>query len=271
MAKSKTNKIEFKKFIQKDPIKGLNEKIELMQFDYKNLTKEIEELKKEKNNDVDLKGKMKEILQDKNIKMKLYEEFEQIICSKFHLSNEIKKDKKEATNTLNNIESTVKKIAQTEFNEKIKDIEEKIKIKTNELNKIKTSLDNLGNNYMTQSNFNSKIEEKIKNNQLIKNISEDLNSIKNNTNNNNFIEIKIKIDKEQIGKKIKIFQQSKLYKYLFNFEKNDIELIADGEIASIDIFEFSKQLEEEEEEKKLKKLLKMKKWMIYQNMVIIFF
>ena len=258
MGKSKKNKIEFKKLVQKDPITELKETITLMQTDYKNLAKEVEELKKIRNNDIDLKGKMKELLQDKEIKTKLYEEFEQIICSKFHLTSETKKEKKEESNTLTDIENTVKKIAKTEinkkvdekkFNEKIKDIEDKINKKANEINKIKSSLDNLGNKYMSKSSFDSQIEENIKNNQLIKNISENLNSIKNNTNNDNYIEIKINIDNNKIGENIKIFQQSNLYKYLFNFEKNDIEVIVDGENTSIDIFERSKEFKEEEKSK----------------------
>ena len=39
MGKSKTNKIEFKKFIQKDPLTELKEKIELMQIEFKILAK----------------------------------------------------------------------------------------------------------------------------------------------------------------------------------------------------------------------------------------
>ena len=256
MGKSKTNKIEFKKFVQKDPIAELKEKIELMQSDYKNLAKEIEELKKIKNNDLDLKGKMKEILQDKDIKMKLYEEFEQIICSKFRLTSETKKDKKEESNTLTNIETTIKKITQSEinkkvdekkFNEKIKDIEDKINKRKNEINKIKSSLDNLGKKYISKSSSDSKIEENIKNNQLIK----------NNINNNNYIEIKINIDNNNCVQNIKILQQSKLYKYLFNFEKNDIEVIVDGENTSIDIFERSKEFKEEEKSKDCNKAQKI--------------
>ena len=59
---------------------------------------------------------------------------------------------------------------------------------------------------MSKSSFDSQIEENIKNNQLIKNISENLNSIKNNTNNDNYIEIKINIDNNIIGENIKILQ-----------------------------------------------------------------
>ena len=39
MGKSKTNKIEFKKFIQKVPLTELKEKIELMQIEFKILAK----------------------------------------------------------------------------------------------------------------------------------------------------------------------------------------------------------------------------------------
>ena len=91
MGKSKKNKIEFKKYQPKNPIDELNEKITMIQNDYKNLYKEIEELKKGKNDsNADIKDKMKEILKDKELRMSLYNEFEQIMCSKFNLSKETK-------------------------------------------------------------------------------------------------------------------------------------------------------------------------------------
>ena len=63
----------------------------MIQNDYKNLYKEIEELKKGKNDsNADIKDKMKEILKDKELRMSLYNEFEQIMCSKFNLSKETK-------------------------------------------------------------------------------------------------------------------------------------------------------------------------------------
>ena len=104
MGKAKKNKIEFKKFEQKNPIDELKEKIDLIQNDYKNLYTEIEELKKVKNkNDLDIKDKIKEILQDKEIRMNLYKEFEQIICSKFNLTQETKKKKKKQLENLMNL------------------------------------------------------------------------------------------------------------------------------------------------------------------------
>ena len=95
MGKSKVYKIEFNKFEPKDLLTELNDKIMTIQNECKNLSKEIEELKKIKNNDVDFKEKIKEVFQDKDMKMKLYEEFEQIMCSIFNLTKEKKGIKKE--------------------------------------------------------------------------------------------------------------------------------------------------------------------------------
>ena len=148
--KSNKTKIEFKKFEHKNPIDELNDKINSLQNDYKNLYKEIIDLKKEKNNcDFDIKDKMKEILQDKEIRMSLYKEFEEIMCSKFNLNKEMKKgEKKEKIN-----ESNI-----SEFNKKLKNIEEQISIKTNDLINIKSRLDNMNK---MEKDFNSKIEKKI--------------------------------------------------------------------------------------------------------------
>ena len=257
MGKSKKHKIELKKYEPKDAIKELNEKIEIIQNDYKNLSKDIEELKKYKNNDFDIKEKMKEMLQDKDIKMKLYEEFEKIICSKFNLTKEKREETTPETSKPINIENTVKKITQSElktkvdeakFNEKIKKIEEKINNESKDLNEIKSRLINLGNNYISKSSLDSEIQ----NNELIKNISENINAIKKNTNNN-YIELKIKINNEQIGKGIKILQQFNTYKYSHNFERDDLELYIDGENSSLDIFENNKKFKEEEKSKNCNK------------------
>ena len=230
MGKSKIHKIEFIKYEPKDPLTELSDKIITIQNDIKNISKEIEEIKKNKNNDIDFKEKIKEYLQDKDIKMKLYEEFEQIMCSKFNLTKE--------NDNLINIKNSIKELNQkeimekadkTDFNEKLKNIEEQLKDKTNDLNNIKSNLQNFENKNITESNFNSQINNKIQTNELIKNISENINLIKNL---NNYIEIKIKGNG-----KIKFLQQWKTYKYFFNFERDDIELIIDGENASLYSFE----------------------------------
>ena len=95
MGKSRVYKIEFNKFEPKDLLTELNDKIMTIQNECKNLSKEIEELKKIKNTDIGIKEKIKEVFQDKDMKMKLYEEFEQIMCSIFNLTKEKKGIKKE--------------------------------------------------------------------------------------------------------------------------------------------------------------------------------
>ena len=148
---------------------------------------------------------MKEILQDKEIRMCLYKEFEEIMCSKFNLNKEIKKGKKS---------EEINELKISEFNKRLKNIEEQINIKTNDLINIKSRLDNINK---MERDFNSKIEKNIRNNQLIKNISESIDLMKNNMKNN-YIEMIIYNDKE-FGKKIKILQQNRTYKYLYNFKE----------------------------------------------------
>ena len=275
MGKSKKNKIELKKYQPKNPIDELlnftrnkppsmenifffivwsffsqnkeNEKITMIQNDYKNLYKEIEELKKGKNDsNVDIKDKMKEILKDKELRMSLYNEFEQIMCSKFNLSKETKKGNKEKTPSENS-ETTI-----SEFNKKLRNIEEKFKEKTNDINKIRSLIDNIRNNNKTETNISSEIDKHIQNNQLIKDISNDVNSLKNNLNNinQNYIQMKIYSNEYE---KIKILQQNNAYKYLSNFERDDLELIIDGKNSSLDIFERTNEFKEEEKSKNCNK------------------
>lgn len=247
MGKSKKNKIELKKYQQKNPIDELNEKITMIQNDYKNLYKEIEELKKGKNDsNADIKDKMKEILKDKELRMSLYNEFEQIMCSKFNLSKETKKGNKEKTPSENS-ETTI-----SEFNKKLRNIEEKFKEKTNDINKIRSLIDNIRNNNKTETNISSEIDKHIQNNQLIKDISNDVNSLKNNLNNNNQNYIQMKIYSNEY-EKIKILQQNNAYKYLSNFERDDLELIIDGKNSSLDIFERTNEFKEEEKSKNCNK------------------
>ena len=259
MGKSKTYKIELTKYEPKDPLTEINDKITAIQNDCKNIYNEIEELKKAKIEGIDIKEKIREVLEEKDMKMKLYEEFEQILCSKFNLINTKKEnDINNNNNNLIDIENSVKEIAKNElmnkvnekeFKEKISNIEEQLNKKTNDLIEIKSLLDNFGNSYISKTNLNSEINKNIQSNEIIKKISENINSIKNNVNNNNYIEIKIKIDKDNFKKQIKFLQQHSTYKYFFNFERDDIELIIDGENASLDNFEPEKQFKSDENSK----------------------
>lgn len=53
--------------------------------------------------------------------------------------------------------------------------------------------------------------------------------------------------------KIKILQQNNAYKYLSNFERDDLELIIDGKNSSLDIFERTNEFKEEEKSKNCNK------------------
>ena len=258
MGKSKTYKIEFKKYEPKDPITEINDKITAIQNDCKNLYNEIEELKKAKIEGIDIKEKIREVLEEKDMKMKLYDEFEKIMCSKFNLINTKKENDINNNNNLIDIENSVKEIAKNElmnkvnekeFKEKISNIEDQLNEKTNDLIEIKSLLDNFGNSYISKTNLNFEVNKNIQTNEIIKKISENINSIKNNVNNNNYIEIKIKIDKDNFKKQIKFLQQHRTYKYFFNFERDDIELIIDGENSSLDNFEPEKQFKSDENSK----------------------
>ena len=120
MGKSKKNRIELIKYEPKDPLYEINDKINKMQNDIKNINKEIEELKNK-----ETKNNIKEILEDKNLKMKLYEEFEQIICSKFNMKE---KEEDELFNIINKEKSMNRKEEGKENNKKREYIEEQIKL-----------------------------------------------------------------------------------------------------------------------------------------------
>ena len=232
IGKSKISIIELQKFEPKDPITEINDKIHLIENECKNLSKEIEELKNRK--DKDIKEIIKEVIQEKDLKMELFQEFERIICKNYKLTA---KDKKEDfENNLIKDENSHKEFGNIEliekdekqFNKKIQIIEENLNKTTNDLENIKSNL-NKEKTYIDDSN----LDKNIQNNELLKKISDELNSIKKIANN--YIELKIKIPKKKINKNIKFIQQCKTYKYFYNFERDDIVLIIDGENASLSI------------------------------------
>ena len=174
IGKSKTSLIQFIKYEPKDPMTEINDKIKAIENECQNLSKEIEKLKNMKDNDEDLKEKIKLVLQEKDIKMMLFEEFEKIICSKFNLDNNKKEDKnEELENNLSKVENSLKdlmnvklneKVSGKEFDEKIKNIEEQLNKKSNDLDNIKNNLENLKNNYVDKTNLIPQIDENIQNN-----------------------------------------------------------------------------------------------------------
>ena len=134
--KEKTSKIELNKYEQKDKLTELNEKMQILENKYNNLIEEIKELKieKENKNEIRIKDKVKEILEEKEIKIKLYEIFEQMFDEKFKIKE---KDLKIIENKNEN------KRVMEEFNEKINSIKEEYNQKMEELNNLKNKLQNL--------------------------------------------------------------------------------------------------------------------------------
>ena len=172
----------------------LEDKIDKLEKKYNDLLNKFEGIKTIKENEI--KDKIKEIIFDKDIKSKLFEEMEQLLLSKYNLNN-TPKDK----------------------NENEKKLE----------NKIVEKVQNVVNNK----------EEKI-NNQIVnlqKQIKDNiqyLNNLKlNNNNDNNYIILQVKIDKKNVNKNIRLFNQVSTYKYYSNFERDDIEVIIDDQIVPI--------------------------------------
>ena len=156
----------------------LEDKIDKLEKKYNDLLNKFEGIKTIKENEI--KDKIKEIIFDKDIKSKLFEEMEQLLLSKYNLNN-TPKDK----------------------NENEKKLE----------NKIVEKVQNVVNNK----------EEKI-NNQIVilqKQIKDNiqyLNNLKlNNNNDNNYIILQVKIDKKNVNKNIRLFNQVSTYKYYSNF------------------------------------------------------
>ena len=192
------NEIEIPKVAKND----LEDKIDKLEKKYNDLLNKFERLKDIKENEI--KDKIKEIIFDKDIKSKLFEEMEKLLLSKYNLNN-TPKDKNEKENE----------------NENEKNLEDKIVEKV-------------------QNVVNNK-EEKL-NNQIVnlqKQIKDNihyLNNLKlnnNNNNGNNYIILQVKIDKEHLNKEIRLFNQVSTYKYYSNFERDDIEVIIDDKIVPI--------------------------------------
>ena len=74
-----------------------------------------------------------------------------------------------------------------------------------------------------------------------------LNNIK--SNNNNYIILQVKIDEDDLNKDITLLNQVRTYKYYCNFERDDIEVIIDNQIASIKYKNSSKNFKYDEKSK----------------------
>ena len=179
----------------------LEEKIETLENKYEDLLITVEELKIAKENALnknEVKNIIKEVLFDKEIKNKLFEDMEQMFLSKYNFNNIPKKPKGDE-NVDEKIIEKVKEVANNKegkINNKIILLEEQLRENIDYLKEIKTNID------------------------------------KNNTNSN-YIELQVLINEENLKKDIKLFNQANTYKYFCNFEIEDIETIIDNKIVQI--------------------------------------
>jgi len=191
---SKKNVIELIKFEPKSPEAALEDRIKALEDNYNILL--------EKNKNLDIKGMIRDVLQEEKIKMNLFKEMEQMFLSKYNFV--------------------------TKENEKKQDIIEIEKIVNNEMKKKEEIL---------IEKIKQEKMQIIENINEIKNIKQEL--IKNEAkkgdilNNNNFILLKITINNDNINEKIRFLNQERTYKYFYNFERDDIEVIIDDQIIPI--------------------------------------
>ena len=200
---SKKSLIPLTKHDLEKPKYELENKIDKLENKYNELLNKFEELKIIKEDY--LRKTVKEIIFDKDTKMKLFIQIENFLSSKYNL-NKISKDKKMEDNIINEIQNIVNN------------------------NELKENINNEIINIQKQINDNIQY----------------LNNIK--LNNNNYIMIQVKIDKNDLNKDIRLFNQVSTYKYYCNFERDDIEVIIDDQIVPVKFknknndFKFDKKL-----------------------------
>ena len=186
----KKSVIELIKCEPVDPIIDLKNRIKVLETNYNIL------LEKNKNKNDDIKGIIREVLQEKDIKKNLFLEMEQMLLSKYNLiTNENGKNSENRIEKI--IENEIKKKEKI-LNEKIKQEEKQIIANINEIKNIKQQL----------------IDNEAKKGDIL--------------HNNNFILLKIYINSEDVNKKIHLINQDPTYKYFCNFERDDIEILIDG-------------------------------------------
>ena len=144
----------------------------------------------------------------------------------------MEKVKKDINKLIN--EKLMNKNEENKFKENLNKIEDKIKNIIEEINKIKNVQNNNKNDIVQKVNeyILPKINKNIEDNELVKKMASDINSL-NKKNPNNYIIIKVSIDKDSIGNNIRILKQESTYKYNRNFEPDDLEIYINKESVSI--------------------------------------
>ena len=134
----------------------LEDKINKLENKYKDLFNKYEELKKTKENDI--RNTVKEVIFDKDIKLKLFEEFEQLLLSKYKFNN---KNENKLENDIINKVQIVMNDKEQKTNKQIINLQKQLKENIDYLNEIK--LNNNSHNFVI-------LQVKIDENNLNKNI-----------------------------------------------------------------------------------------------------
>ena len=140
------------------PSNELGIKIKKLEKEFKNLLIKFEELKKKKENVIkenDIKNIVKEIILDKDIKLKLFQELEQMLVSKYNLNN-IHQNNNIQNEIINKIQKEVN-IKEQNINNQIINIQNQLKQNIDYLNNINLNNNNNKNNFIL---LQVKIEEK---------------------------------------------------------------------------------------------------------------
>ena len=138
---------------EKESEKDLGSKIDKLEKEYKILLNKFEELKTKKESvikEADIKNIVKEIIFDKDIKLKLFEEMEQILLAKYNFNN-LPKSNDVQNEIINKIQNEVN-VKEQKINEQIINIEKQLKQNVEYLKNLKTN----DNNYIL---LQVKIEE----------------------------------------------------------------------------------------------------------------
>ena len=249
----------------------LLKKIKVLDNKCKELEKEINDLKKNKNTklveeektklikeikeNLNLKEMMKETLQAQDIKEMLFKEFEEKILNK--LMEKEKEEKKEDELVEKKVEESLNKILDEKYSDKIDE-----KQLNESINKIKEDVD-------------AQIKKiNKKENQIIKKFEEQA-ILLNEKSQDNFINLKIEIKEQDIGKDIGIIRQCSTYKLFKNFEYDDIEVELNGEKIPIkhkykeiiggNIFKYDEHQKDQEKSKEIFRQCSQSNHLFYWN------
>ena len=185
--------------VPEKPKSELEMKIDKLENKFNDLLNKYEELKVCKENIItedNIRNLIKEVIFDKDVKIKLFEEMEQHLLSKYNLNDISKNKDNKADEVITNKIQNIINNKEEKINNQILLIQEQLKENIEYINNIKVN-----------------------------------NNIYNNRSFNNFIILKVKIDKNNLNKDIILFNQVSINKYFCNFEREDVEVIIDDKIA----------------------------------------